>query len=286
MLSRYPLSETKEINFPVSPVRDLLIEKIDNAAPVITWQAPYDGDTAGYYIYRNKQKINQFPVAALSYSDGYYSGGVVTYGISAVNNLGVEGPVKEAALPELSIGVKQGTVLRRGLLETVPVVITLPPQSPPYQGGATGGVSVDTISIKVGTAPSSIMQGPFTLAANSTLQVEKVAATTADAPSFVSVLATASWSPTPGASVRIIKTSSAEVTGSSTALEIYSDPLIRGTDGKVRLKINNIGSALMEFLTSESSTSTKKLKITLKDQDGNVLSTVLLIGDTSHISCC
>ena len=38
-------------------------------------------------------------------------------------------------------------------------------------------------------------------------------------------ITTASWSPTPGATVRITKTSSAEVTGSSTALEIYSDPL-------------------------------------------------------------
>jgi len=73
--------------------------------------------------------------------------------------------------------------------------------------------------------------------------------------------------------VKITKTSQAEVTGSSTALEIYSDPLVRGTDGKIRLKVNNIGTALMEFLTSENSTSTKKLKITLKDEDGNVLST-------------
>ncbi|KAF0143500.1 MAG: fibronectin type III domain-containing protein [Nitrospirae bacterium] len=264
-----PLSETKEINFPVSPVRDLVLEKIDDAAPRITWVAPYDGDTIGYHIYRNSQRITSYPVTVLSFTDGYYSRGNVTYGVSAVNNLGVEGPIKEVTLPELSIGIKQGTILRRGLLETIPIILSLP-----YTLNATPyTLSVDTIGIKVGTAPSSIMQGPFTLTANSTLQVEKVAATTADAPSFVSVLATASWSPTPGATVRITKTSSAEVTGSSTALEIYSDPLIRGTDGKIRLKVNNIGTALMEFLTSENSGVTTKVKVTLKDEDGNVLST-------------
>ena len=264
-----PLSETKEINFPVSPVRDLLVEKIDDAAPLITWLAPYDGDTAGYYIYRNGQKINQFPVTALSYTDGYYSGGNVTYGVSAVNNLSVEGPVKEVTLPELSIGIKQGTVLRRGLLETVPVIIGNSSINPFTYSPLT----IDAISIKVGTAPSSSLPGPFSLAAGSTLQVEKVASTTADAPSFVSVLVTASWSPAPGAVIRITKTSTAEVTGASSAMEIFSEPLVRGTDGRVRLKINNIGTALMEFLTSENSTSTKKLKITLKDEDANVLST-------------
>jgi len=100
-----PLSETKEIVFPVSPVRNLTLEKLDNAAPYITWQAPSDGTITGYYIYRNGSRITQYPVTALSYTDGYYSGGSVTYGISAVNDLGNEGPAKEVILPDLSIGI-------------------------------------------------------------------------------------------------------------------------------------------------------------------------------------
>ena len=61
--------------------------------------------------------------------------------------------------------------------------------------------------------------------------------------------------------------------GSGAALEIFSDPLIRGTEAKVRLKVNNPGSAQMEFLTSENSKETKKVKVSLKDEDGNLLST-------------
>jgi len=84
-----PLSETKEIVFPVSPIKSLYVERLDNAAPVITWQPPSDGAITGYHIYRNGSRITQSTVIALAYTDGYYAGGSVRYGISAVDNPGV-----------------------------------------------------------------------------------------------------------------------------------------------------------------------------------------------------
>jgi hypothetical protein len=89
--------------------------------------------------------------------------------------------------------------------------------------------------------------------------------------------------PSPGVTVKITKTSAAEVIGSGTALEIFSDPLIRGTEAAVRLKVNNLGSAQMEFLTSENSKETNKVKITLKDEDGNLLSTGYLSQRTGPV---
>ncbi len=257
-----PLSETKGIVFPVSPVRSLYVERLDNAAPVVTWQPPSDGTITGYHIYRNGSRITQSTVIALTYTDGYYSGGSVRYGISAVDNLGNESPIKEALLPDLSISLMQGAAFRRGLIETIPVILT-----------SNAGITIDTVSMKVGTGSESLLQGPFVLSANTALQLEKIAATAADAPSPVAVLLTASWSPSPGVSLKIEKTSSADVAGASTALEIFSDPLVRSTDVKVKLKVNNLGSGQMEFVTSENSSTTRKVKVILKDEDGNVLST-------------
>ena len=134
-------------------------------------------------------------------------------------------------------------------------------------------LTVDSVFVKVGTAAESSIQGPFSLSSNTTLQVEKVASTTADAPSETAVLITAQWSPSPGVSAKITKTSSAEVSGSGTAMEIYSDPLVRGTDAKIQLKVNNLGSSQMEFLTSETSGLTRKVRVNLYDQDENLLST-------------
>ncbi len=257
------LSEIKEIDFPVSPVRNLVLQRIDDAAPTITWQSPQDGTIAGYHIYRNGSRVTPYPVLDLSYTDGYGASNT-TYGVSAVDNLENESPVKEVALPDLTLGLKEGTTLRRGVLETVPIIISL----------ASGfGLSIDSIDVKVGTAPASTILGPFSLAANTTLQLEKVAATTADALSPVSVFIQANWSPSPGVAIKLSRTTSAEVQGSSSSMEIFNDPLVRNTDAKVRLKVNNIGTSQMELVTSENNTKTTKVRINLKDQDGNLLST-------------
>src|SRR5574341_208953 len=258
-----PLSAVKEIDFPVSPVRSLVLQRIDDAAPTIAWQAPQDGAIAGYHIYRNGSRVTPYPVPNLSYTDGY---AVIntTYGVSAVDNLGNESPVKQVTLPDLFLGLKSGTTLRRGLLETLQLILT---------SGQGSGFTIDSLDVKVGTAPASSILGPFVLGANTTLQLEKIAATTADALSPVSVFIQANWSPSPGVTINVSRTTAADVLGSGSSLEIFNDPLVRNTDAKVRLKVNNIGTAQMEVVTSENNARTTKVRVNLKDQDGNLLST-------------
>lgn len=94
-----------------------------------------------------------------------------------------------------------------------------------------------------------------------------------DAQSTVATVITATLTPSPGTIVKITKTFAVNVAGSSTALEVYNEPLTRGGEAKVRLKVNNLGSAQMEFLTSENSGPTKQVKVNLRDEDGNLLAT-------------
>ncbi len=257
------LSAVKDIDFPVSPVRDLVLQWIDAGAPILTWLAPQDGTVAGYHIYRNRSRITQNPVLDLSYTETYAVVNTI-YGVSVVDDLGNESPIKEATLPNLALKLKDGTSLRRAVLETLSVILT---------SGPGAGFTIDSLDVKIGNAPVSSLQGPFTLGSNTTLQLEKTGATAANAVSPVSVYIQANWSPSPGVTINRGKTTSATVLGSSTSLEIFNDPIVRSTDAKVRLKINNIGTAQMEVVTSEAGGVTHKVKVNLKDQDGNLLST-------------
>lgn len=252
-----------EITFPVAPVADLTLTIIDDGKPSLSWSSG-EPNLQGFYIYRNGARINQTPTTSTTYSDGYYSGGTVSYGVSAVDSNGTEGPVKEVSLPLLTIALKDGTVLHRGVLENVALIASIP-------GDATSNLAIDAVNVKIGALPESTETGPFTVTPGTPLEIDKVAATEATAPPQEAVVVTAVIHPAPGATIKMSKSSLASVIGSGTALEIFNDPLVRGTTAKVRIKVNNLGTARSEFLTSENNGPTSHVRITLRDQDGNAL---------------
>jgi fibronectin type 3 domain-containing protein len=268
-----PLSEIVGIDFPVLPVRSLVLERIDSGAPTLTWQPP-SGAMEGYHIYRNGMRITPSAVSVTTYTDGYYAGGTMTYAVSVVDTLGNESPKRELVLSPVTAAVQEGTVLRRGLLENVRLDIT---------SGYAEAIEIDTIRVKVGTSPESALSGAFAVGPGETIQVEKVAATSSSAQGTVAVVVSLAWEQAPGTTVKLTQTSRADVIGSSTALEIFNEPLVRNAARDVQLKFNNLGSALMEVLTSENNGETRKVKINLKDQDGNLLSTGYLNQRTGNV---
>jgi len=254
-------SRDVSIDFPVAPVTRLTLTRLEKAAPTLAWESSA-ANLAGYLIYRNGNPVNSAPTPSTRYTDGYHVGGEVTYGVAVVDTFGNRSPIREVTLPELTIGVPAGTRLRRSLLETVPVEIR-----------AARAQSVSEIALKLGTNTASTLAGPFAVTAGSPATVDKVAATALDAGDTVPVLATATLQPAAGTTVTLSQTTLAQVTGAGTALEIFHEPLVRGTRAQVRLKVNNLGSARCEFLTSQNGGPTSQVQITLKDQDGNVLAT-------------
>ncbi|MBI5885114.1 MAG: hypothetical protein HZB85_00820 [Deltaproteobacteria bacterium] len=264
-------SDSVEIVFPVAPVRNLVLTKIDDGMPMLTWEASEAG-IQGYFVYRNGSRITASPTPVASYTDGYYSGGAARYGISEVGSTGAESPIKEVILPDISLGIKPGTALRRGLIETVPVVMT-----------SGSDVTVSSIEIKVGASAVSVMAGPFNLIAGAGLEVQKVAAADANAGAQTAVVTTAVITPAGGVTVRVSRTTAADVLNSGAALEVYSDPLMHGAQARVRLKVNNLGSARTEFLTSEGGGPTQQVSVKLKDQDGNLLASGNLFQVTGSV---
>ncbi len=256
-------SPAQEITFPVAPVSNLLLTLIDNGKPNLSW-SPGEAGVQGFYIYRNGDKINQTPTSSISYEDGYYAGGSITYGVSAVDANGTESPVKTVTLPLVTVALKDGTTMHRGLLENVALMATLP-------SDATNNLTIDAVSVKIGTLPESTENGPFTIIAGTPLEIDKVAATEATAPTQEAVVVTAIMHPSPGTTVKLTRNLLTAVLASGTAMEIFNDPLVRGTQGSVRIKVNNLGSARTEFLTSENGGPTSHVTVYLKDQDGNLL---------------
>jgi hypothetical protein len=256
-------SSAPEITFPVMPVRNMVVSRIDDGKPAISWEAGETG-LQGYYIYRNGSRVNQIPTLSTSFSDGYYSGGSVTYGVSAINSLGTESPVREATLPEFSLGLKEGTLLRRGALENIILTAGLP------QGSATP-LTLDSVTIKIGSLPESSETGPFVIPADKPLEIAKVAATEANAPPQTAVVVTGIISPIPGVTVKLTRSVLAGVIASGAPLEIFNEPLIRGTQARIRLKVTNTGSARMEFISSSNGGPSTQSRVILRDQDGNIL---------------
>jgi hypothetical protein len=244
-------------------VANLLLTIVDNGKPSLSWSSG-EANLQGFYIYRNGARINQTPTSSTTYSDGYYSSGNATYGVSAVDSNGTESPVKNVTLPALTIGLKDGTAMHRGVLETVVLMASIPTD-------ATASLTIDAVSVQIGTLPSSTENGPLIVAPGTPLEIDKVAATEATAPSQEAVVVTAIMNPVPGTTVKISRSSLASVLSSGTALEIYNDPLVGGGQASVRIKVNNLGSARMEFLTSENGGPTPHVTVTLTDQDGNLL---------------
>ena len=256
-------SATAEITFAVTPVRNLVLARVDDGKPNLSWEAGEAG-LQGYHIYRNGQRLTQTPTSSTTYSDGYYAGGPVSYGVSAVSGNGTESPVREVSLPQFAFGLKDGVIMRRGLLEEVPVVATLP-------ANATAPLAIDSVSLKIGGLPESSLHGPFMVTPGTPLVISKVAATENTAPPQVAVVVTAVLHPVAGTTVRITRNSLATVSGAGTALEVFNEPLSRGGLAKVRLKVNNLGSARAEFLTSENGGPASQVKVNLWDADGNLI---------------
>lgn len=256
-------SQAQQITFPVAPVANLMLILVDDGKPSLSWTSGEAG-LAGFTIYRNGNKVNQTPTSSTSYSDGYYSSGAVTYGVSATDSLGHESPIKEVTLPALAIALKDGATMHRGLLENVTLVATIP-------ADAANSLTLDAVAVKIGTLPESTLPEPFSVAPGTPLEIGKVAATEANAPPQEAVVVTAIMNPAPGTTVKLAKSSLVGVLGSGTALEVFNEPLVRGTQASVRLKVNNLGSAQLSFVTSENTGPTSQVTVNLRDQDGNIL---------------
>ena len=253
-------SASQSITFPVAPVRNLQLIVEEGSAPVLTWDQPQSA--AGYNIYRNGMKLNDTPLSQLYYTDSYYNGGTVTYGVSAVDSNNNESPVKEVVYSGFTAGLAPGVTFNRGCLQQVPVLLNNP--------GNTG-ITVDSVTLQVGQGAQSVLSGPFAVGANANLQIEKIGATGLTEPSPVAVSVTAQWSPSPGVTVIVSSSQTAQVTGAGPTMDIYSDPLIRGSNANVKLKIYNTGTADMDLVTSENGGPSSQVTVYLKDQDGNVL---------------
>jgi large repetitive protein len=263
-------TSSQEITIPVTPVRNLLLTRVDEGKPSLSWEAGEAG-LQGFHIYRNGSRITTTPTLSTTFSDGYYSSGSVIYGVSAVSSMGTESQIREVTLPVINLGLKEGTVLRRGVLENAVITASLPT-------GSASALTLDSVAIKIGGLPESIENGPFVIPVPgpqsqvpASLEISKVTATEINAQEQTAAVISAIIKPVPGVTTKITRSVTAGVIASGSPLEVFNDPLVRGTQVGVRIKYTNTGSASSEIVTSENSGASSQIRLLLKDQDGNIL---------------
>ncbi|MEN8134200.1 MAG: right-handed parallel beta-helix repeat-containing protein [Thermodesulfobacteriota bacterium] len=253
------LSTSVELAIPVAPVNSLNLTRHEDAGPVLAWQSDA-GSIQGYYVYRNGNRVNSAPTPSTTYSDGFYDGNGATYGVSVVDDQGNESPIRDVRLPALDIDIPADTVLRRGVIEKISLALT---------GGED--LTISKLNFKVGSNVETIKPGPISLVAGEAKIIEKVAATALDALDSVAVVTTVTLASAPGTSVVLTRTSAVPVAAAGSAFEVFNEPLVRGAEAQVRIKVNNLGSAQLELLTSERGGLTDEVSVYLRDQDGNLL---------------
>jgi len=249
-------SEVKELTFAIAPPASFSVRQSGSDLPELQWS----GSGSGYYIYRNGKRINSEPVTVTSYTDIYYDGSEVVYAISVVDGAGHESPLREILLPEFTLKVSSEVAIKRGIIEQIPLIMT-----------SQSSVTVDELVLTVGSLPESSLAGPFTVSAGSETVVKKVAVAGLDSQDSVAVKATAVILPAAGSRLEISRISAVKVKSSGAVLEVFNEPLIRGTQATIRFKLNNLGTSRMDVVTSSNGGSSKEIRVVLCDEDDNVL---------------
>lgn len=265
------ISNSAYLNASLLPVRNLKVEQIGSALPVLTWAAP-NGAVSGYLVYVGpdaaKVKLTPNPITGTSLTDTGYTAGERRYTVASVDANGVEMP-RTVLLPSVSTQIVAGLPIKRGIMNKLQV-----------QVANTSGSTLDGARVvvrlpinKEGTQFKDHKSEVFSLAANQTRLLPVIVGGYADLPATVQAQVGVEIEPNEGELVRISRTQAADVTEGSLVVGMATDEFTRGGVGKLKLTIENTTEVDVELLTGTGNGSgdSSELRFQILDADGNVL---------------
>ncbi|MFA6435476.1 MAG: Ig-like domain-containing protein, partial [Elusimicrobiales bacterium] len=239
----------------------------DGTGAVMTWGRPAS-DTAGYRLYKDGNLLSRGLLTETSFADpAFEQGAAHSYEVSAVDAAGAEGDRAHIAVPAVSFELDSygaaengGQALVRGFFDTVRLRLTNADSFARLLGPAA-------LELLSGSAPAA--QAPSAMVApGAAALVSAVLAVPAELPDAVPLRATLSLPSGLGTTATISKTFSlAARSPREPVVELFPEPLIRGMNSKVRVKLNNQGSAPLELRSYPSG----ELLVRLKTPEGMVL---------------
>jgi len=267
------ISNSVYLNASLLPVRQLTVEQLGHALPVVHWSAP-NGNVAGYLVYlgpdQGKIKLTQNPIAATSLTDTGYTAGERRYTVASVDANGVE-LARSIVLPSVTTQVAAGLPLKRGMMNRVQVQVA---------NTSATGLAVVRAVVRVPTDKDATQfkdhkSEPFTLGPNETRMVPVVVGGYADMSSRTPAQIGIEAVPDEDGLVRILRDQTLDVTDGALVVGMATDEFTRGGTGKLKLTIENTGDVDVELLTATNNGSgdSTELRFKLLDADGNVLAT-------------
>ena len=267
-------SNSAYLNFDLLPVSNITVEQLETASPTITWT--HDGTTINSYdIYLENAgnlKLNGVtPLIDQNYVDNGYTGDTRVYSIKAIDVNGIESIGHSVTLPQLSAVLKEGTSIKRSIMNKVEYIVT-----------NNSAVDVNNIQLKVRVDKYDHVSSNFNLAAGATETVFVIVGGYSDLPDISPLVTTIEVTQNISDVVRIQRTQDILVTNAAMVLNIQSTELIRGANSQVKFTLENTSDTEVEIVTALSSGTKQSNEVRLKllDIDNNVLSSQAVMQDT------
>lgn len=258
---------------PPQPV-DLSIVANDRGVALLSWNAPGATDIAGYYVYKNGQRLTPSPIMETTYADSSYNNSAVhVYGVSAVDRAGHEGSVLQATVIPVRVSLTRygnpygsGFIMSKRYIESIKVDILNQHSS----GSNVGPIALE-LKDEAGRVAEVIQGGVTFINAGGTLSIEKIVPVGSGIVDYRTLDISVQLPSDPGTAVKYVSTFNLNAFDPGRKIEIFNEPLIKGGMARVRLKIYNHGSVPVEVLASSGDKPSTDVYILLKDQNGNVL---------------
>ncbi len=259
------------LNCKLLPISSLRVVQHDGEAPQLTWTHPGGLGTGlvGFNLFLEtggeRVKLNEMPLAALSYTDAGYSGEERVYTVAAVDGNGIESLGRSITLPVMRADLKAGEALERGVINRLEYVV---------QSGSASSFEHVRLKAKVGNHLHTSEE--FRLEAGETSDQRLAAGGFADLAALSPLTTTIAITPNQGEIVEISHSGTINVADGMLILQILNDELTRGLTGRVQFTLENTGDEEIEIVTATASgtAASDEISFQLQDSDGNTLTTV------------
>lgn len=267
------ISNSTYLNASLLPVRNLRVEQLGNALPVVSWTAP-NGNVAGYKVYVGPESspvlLTPAPIAATRFEDTGFTSGERRYTVATVDANGIE-LASTVLLPNVSSQIASGLPLLRGVMNRVQVQVT-------NTSAQTLGSVTALVRVPVNAQATEFRDHrsvALSLAPNETRLVPVVVGGYAELPGAPQVLVGIDIAPEDGPQVTLARSQAVAVGEGALVVGLTTESFTRGATGQVRLTIENTTEVDVELLTAtgNGANPSNELRFKILDVDGNVLAT-------------
>lgn len=263
--NRSDISDTVYLNLSLLPVRNVSLSLDQDALPTLSWSHGSQS-LRGYQLAigqgANPTLINDGLITETHYQDSGYTSGERRYHLTAIDVNGETSLTRSVLLPDVSINVAEGSVIKRNLFSKVVFELHYNGSEPLPGQRLIADVQGQTLQSERFTLEPGWQEIEMTIAGDEALPDRLVLPVTLQGKRFADQL------------VEIRQRVEVPVEQGLVSVEIETRNVTRGGFGEFRYRITNPGDETLAMVTAKNSgqQASGDVRIVLKDLDANTLS--------------